>query len=92
LNKKELIERIAEGTGLNKTTSEKVLNGTLDAITESLQKGSAVTLVGFGSFSVSKRNGRNGRNPRTGEIINIPEKMTARFKAGKHLNDILNNK
>lgn len=91
MNKKELIESIAEGTGLNKTTSEKVLNGTLDAITGSLKEGSAVTLVGFGSFSISKRNGRKGRNPQSGKEIDIPEKMVVRFKTGKPLNDSVNN-
>ena len=90
MNKKELIVEISQMSGLSKATSEKALSSALDAIADSLKKGSAVTLIGFGSFSLSKRNARNGRNPRTGETMRITEKMAIRFKAGKKLDDTVN--
>lgn len=90
LNKKELIDVICEKAGLNKATSAKALNGTLDAIADSLKKGSSVTLIGFGSFSISTRKAKQGRNPQTGTAINIPEKKVAKFKAGKALEQKVN--
>ena len=90
MNKKELVERIAEASGINKAAAEKALNGTLMAITEALKKGNSVTLVGFGTFSVSKRDSREGRNPKTGDTIKIPAKNVDRFKAGSKLSEEVN--
>lgn len=90
MNKKELIESIAEAAAISKAAAEKALNGTLAAIAESLKKGDKVTLVGFGTFSVSKRKARSGRNPQTGTSIKIPAKKIAKFKAGSKLSDAIN--
>ena len=89
MNKKELIEGIANTAKINKVTAEKALGSILEKITESLNKGDGITLVGFGSFSVSKRQERQGRNPKTGEAIKIPAKKVVRFKAGKDLSESL---
>jgi len=90
VNKKELVESIAEAAEINKVAAEKALNGTMTAIAEALKKGDAVTLVGFGTFSVSKRESRQGRNPKTGDTIKIPAKNVARFKAGSKLSETVN--
>jgi DNA-binding protein HU-beta len=90
MNKKELIESIAGAADISKSAAEKALNGTLAAIAESLKKGDKVTLVGFGTFSVSKREARTGRNPQTGKSIKIPAKNVAKFKAGSKLSDAIN--
>ena len=90
MNKKELIESIATAADISKAAAEKALNGTLAAIAESLKKGGKVTLVGFGTFSVSKRKARSGRNPQTGTTIKIPAKKIAKFKAGSKLSDAIN--
>jgi DNA-binding protein HU-beta len=90
LNKKELVDRIAEVTNINKTTTQKALNGTLMAIAKTLMNGDTITLVGFGAFSVSKRKSRQGKNPKTGETIKIPAKNVAKFKAGKNLLESIN--
>jgi DNA-binding protein HU-beta len=90
LNKKELVQTIAATTEVNLTQAEKVLIGVLDAITDSLVKGEKLVLVGFGTFSSTKRPARKGRNPQTGADIDIPEKTVAKFKAGKALEDKLN--
>ncbi|CAG36898.1 HU family DNA-binding protein [Desulfotalea psychrophila] len=90
MNKKELIESIADAADISKGAAEKALNGTLAAIAETLKKGDKVTLVGFGTFSVSKREARDGRNPRTNEVIKIPAKNIAKFKAGSKLSEAIN--
>ncbi len=90
MNKKELIESIAGAADLSKADAEKALNGTLAAIAESLKKGDKVTLVGFGTFAVSKRDARQGRNPQTGKAIKIPAKKVVKFKAGSKLSDAIN--
>ncbi|MDR3629837.1 MAG: HU family DNA-binding protein [Desulfocapsaceae bacterium] len=90
MNKKELVESIAGAAEINITSAEKALNGLLKAISETLGKGDTVTLVGFGTFSVSKRESREGRNPKTGETIKIPAKKVARFKAGSKLSEAIN--
>ncbi len=90
MNKKELVECIAEAATIGKTDAEKALNGTLKAIADCLKKGDKVTLVGFGTFSVSKRDARQGRNPQTGDTITIPAKTVARFKAGSKLSEEIN--
>jgi DNA-binding protein HU-beta len=90
MNKKELIESIAGAADISKAAAEKALNGTLAAIAESLNNGGKVTLVGFGTFSVSKRDARQGRNPQTGKAIKIPAKKVVKFKAGSKLSEAIN--
>jgi DNA-binding protein HU-beta len=85
MNKAELIASIAEEAGITKTQANTALDSFVDAVTKTLKKGDKVTLVGFGTFSVSKRAARNGRNPQTGEVIKIKARKVARFKAGKEL-------
>jgi len=90
MNKTDLIEIIAEKNELSKAAAGRVLDTVIDSITSSLGKGKAVTLVGFGTFAVSKRKQRTGRNPQTGATITIPAAKVPRFKAGKNLKDKVN--
>ncbi len=85
MNKAELIAKIAEDAGITKTQANLTVDAFVDAVTKTLKKGDKVTLVGFGTFSVSKRAARNGRNPQTGAVIKIKAKKVAKFKAGKDL-------
>ena len=85
MNKGELIEAVAKDVGISKALAGKVLDSTIDAVTKSLARGGRVALVGFGTFSVSTRKARTGRNPRTGKEIMIPATKVARFKAGNKL-------
>lgn len=85
MNKGQLIDAIAKESGLTKAASEKALNATLSAITDSLKSGDRVGLVGFGSFSVTERAARTGRNPQTGKEITIPAKKVVKFKPGADL-------
>jgi len=89
MTKAELIDKIAAGAGLTKADAARALDSTLDAIKAALKKGQKVTLVGFGTFSTSKRKARKGRNPRTGQVINIPAAKTPKFTAGKALKDAI---
>ncbi len=86
MNKAELIDEVAKVTCSKKEAAEAV-NATFAAIQKALKKGDAVTLVGFGTFGVSKRKARKGRNPQTGEAIKIAAKKVPTFKAGKGLKD-----
>jgi DNA-binding protein HU-beta len=90
MNKEQLIENIAGDAKITKTAAKAALESFVESVTRSLRKGDKVSLVGFGTFSVSKRNARTGRNPKTGETLNIPAKLVARFKAGKALSDAVN--
>ena len=90
MNKNELVASIANKTGLSKTDSTKALDAVVESVTGSLKKGNEVRLVGFGTFSVSKRAATTGRNPRTGEPIKIPASKQPKFKAGKGLKDAVN--
>jgi len=83
MNKAELIETIAADAGITKTQAGASLDSFMDTIVNTLKKGDTVTLVGFGTFSVSARAARNGRNPQTGETIKIKAKKVPKFKAGK---------
>jgi DNA-binding protein HU-beta len=85
MNKHELIDAIAKDAKITKTDANNALDATTKAITSSLKKGEKVTLVGFGTFSVSKRAARKGRNPQTGKEISIAAKKVAKFKAGSEL-------
>ena len=90
MNKKELIGSIAGAAYISKAAAEKALNATLTSVADALKKGDKVTLVGFGTFSVAKREARTGRNPQTGKSIKIPAKKVAKFKAGNKLSDAIN--
>jgi DNA-binding protein HU-beta len=85
MNKAELIEKLAKDAAITKTQANATLDSFVEAVTKTLKKGDKVTLVGFGTFSVTKRAARNGRNPQTGAVIKIKAKKVARFKAGKEL-------
>ena len=85
MNKTELLDVLVKKAGVSKVVAAKVLDSLLTAIGDSLSKGDDVTLIGFGSFTVSKRQARNGRNPRTGATIKIPATKVPHFKAGKLL-------
>ena len=85
MNKGELVSTIADDSGLSKTQANIAVDSFVDAVTKALKSGDKVTLVGFGTFTVSKRNARTGRNPKTGATIKIKAKKVARFKAGKEL-------
>ncbi|KAA0259565.1 HU family DNA-binding protein [Deferribacter autotrophicus] len=87
MNKKELIERIASKAGLKKAEAERALAAFEETVIEALKSGDKVTLVGFGTFSVSERKERKGRNPQTGEEIIIPATKTPKFTAGKILKE-----
>lgn len=87
MTKTELIDKIASSASLTKADAGRALDATLDAIKAALKKGQKVTLVGFGTFSVSKRKARKGRNPRTGEEIKIAATKVPKFTAGKTLKD-----
>ncbi|MCB0632517.1 MAG: HU family DNA-binding protein [Saprospiraceae bacterium] len=90
MNKGDLINKIAEDAGITKGQAEDALSAVLDGITSALKSDDSVTLVGFGTFSVSKRDARSGRNPQTGETIKIAAKNVAKFKPGKKLSDAIN--
>lgn len=87
MTKDELIEKVASGSGLSKADAGRALNTIIGSITSALKKGQSVTLVGFGTFKISKRKARKGRNPRTGEVITIKAAKVPRFSAGKSLKD-----
>lgn len=90
MNKAELIDKVAEVADLNKASATRAVEAVFDGISAALRSGATVNLVGFGSFSVSDRAARTGRNPRTGETINIPASKNPKFKAGKGLKDAVN--
>ena len=86
MNKADLIDAMAADAGITKAAAKKGLESLLGNIQKSLKKGTRVSLVGFGSWSVSKRAAREGRNPQTGKAIKIPAKKVVKFKAGAELN------
>jgi DNA-binding protein HU-beta len=90
VNKSELIDHVAKQADISKAAAARALDAVIGAVKTSLKKGHSVTLVGFGTFSVSKRAARAGRNPRTGEAIKIKAAKLARFKPGKALKDSIN--
>lgn len=89
MNKSELVDKMAGSAGISKVAAEKALNAMLDAVTGALVGGGRVTLVGFGTFSVTKRAERQGRNPQTGKMMKIAAKSVARFKPGSKLADAI---
>jgi DNA-binding protein HU-beta len=90
VNKTELIEHIAYNADLSKMGAARALEATLSAVRQTLKKGGTVSLVGFGTFEVSKRAARTGRNPRTGEAVEIKAAKVPKFTPGKALKDALN--
>ena len=92
MNKAELITAVAEKTGITKKETEKTLKAFEEAVQEELVKGGKVQIVGFGTFDVSERVARVGRNPQTGDPMNIEASKAPRFKAGKVLKDAVNQK
>lgn len=89
MNKAQLVEQVAKATTLTKTDVETVLNSSLELIKKSVKKGDDVTLVGFGTFTKSKRKARAGRNPQTGKEIKIPAMTVPKFRAGKEFKNAL---
>jgi DNA-binding protein HU-beta len=85
MNKGDLVKKISGDAKITKTQAQAALNSFITATTGALKKGDKVTLVGFGTFSVSKRSARKGRNPQTGKVISIPAKKVAKFRAGSEL-------
>ena len=90
MNKAELIDAIAKHADISKAAAGRALDATVNSITSSLRKGDIVTLVGFGSFYLGKRTARQGRNPRTGDAINIEAAKVPKFRAGKAFKDAVN--
>ena len=90
MNKNDLVATVSSGTGLSKADATKAVDGVFEAISDALKGGSDVRLVGFGTFSVAQRAASTGRNPRTGESIQIKASKQPKFKAGKALKDAVN--
>lgn len=90
MNKAELIDAVASSADLSKADATRAVDAVVDNITESLRKGDSVTLVGFGTFEVRERSARTGRNPQTGETIQIKASKAPAFKAGKAFKDAVN--
>ena len=90
MNKTELIEHIAKQADLSKAAASRALEATIGAVRTTLKKGGTVSLVGFGTFGVTKRAARTGRNPRTGATIKIKSAKVPKFRPGKALKDALN--
>lgn len=91
MNKTELVAAVAEKAAITKKDAEKVLNAVVDSITDALVDGEKVQLVGFGTFEVREREARSGKNPRTGETIEIAASKAPAFKAGRSLKDAVNS-
>ena len=90
MNKQELISTVADRTGLNRNDAVKAVESVFDSITDAMKRGEEVRLVGFGTFTSSQRKASTGRNPRTGEPMDIKESVQPKFKAGKGLKDACN--
>ncbi|MEZ5891854.1 MAG: HU family DNA-binding protein [Parvularculaceae bacterium] len=90
MNKNEFIDKVADNAAISKADAAKAVDAVFDAITSALKGGDDVRLVGFGTFSAAKRKAREGRNPRTGETIQIPASVQPKFSPGKGLKDALN--
>ena len=90
MNKAELVDAMASEAGISKADAKKALDGFINATTGALKKGDRLSLIGFGSFSISKRSARTGRNPQTGKEIQIAAKNVVKFKAGAELSKSVN--
>jgi DNA-binding protein HU-beta len=87
VNKAEIVARVARDCGLSKSDANRAVDSLLDTVTRALKKGDKVTLVGFGTFAISRRKARTGRNPQTGAPLKIPARRAPRFAAGKELKE-----
>jgi DNA-binding protein HU-beta len=92
MNKGDLIDRVSGDAGISKAQADRAIDSVLGGITDSLRKGERVTLVGFGTFAVSQRKSRKGRNPQTNELIKIPATKSVRFSSGKKLKEVINKR
>lgn len=92
MTKAELISAVADGSGLKKVDAEKAVTAFIASVTEALKQGDKLSLVGFGTFSTTKRAARKGQNPQTGKKINIPAATIPKFKPGKNLKEAVNTK
>jgi len=90
VNKNELVAEVASSADISKADAARAVDAVFDSISGALKGGQEVRLVGFGTFSVSNRRASKGRNPRTGEVINIPASKQPKFRAGKQLKDVVN--
>ncbi|MDR5740156.1 HU family DNA-binding protein [Caballeronia sp. LZ016] len=90
MNKQELIDAVASESGTSKVAAEEIINAVLETISKAVAAGDAVQLIGFGSFGTAERAARTGRNPQTGEAIEIAAAKTAKFTAGKSFKDAVN--
>ena len=90
MNKTELISAMSENANMTKVDAEKALKAFIDTVTEELKNGGKVQLVGFGTFEVVERAERQGRNPKTGEVITIPASKSPKFKVGRSFKDVVN--
>ena len=90
MNKAEFVGAVAEASGLSKADAERAVDGMIKVVKTTLKSGDSISLVGFGTFVVRKRAARTGRNPRTGDMINIKASKVPAFKAGKGLKDAIN--
>ncbi|EHM43741.1 nucleoid-associated protein HU-beta [Hafnia alvei] len=90
MNKSQLVDKIAEGADISKAAAGRALDAIIASVTESLQSGDSVALVGFGTFDVRERSARTGRNPQNGKEISIPAAKVPGFRAGKALKDAVN--
>jgi DNA-binding protein HU-beta len=90
MNKQELISKIAQDTGITKSSAAAAVHSFIDGITRTLKKGQPITFVGFGTFKTAQRKARTARNPQTGASIKIPKRRVVRFTAGKALKSALN--
>jgi len=90
MKKVELVEAVATTAGLTKADATRAIDATFDAITKALKKGDKITLIGFGTFGVSRREARTGRNPQTGAEVKIPARNAVTFKAGTQLKNEVN--
>lgn len=90
MKKSELVEAVATKAGLTKADAARAIDATFEAITEALKEGNKISLLGFGTFAISKREARNGRNPQTGAVVQIPARNAVVFKAGTQLKKTVN--
>lgn len=90
MNKADLVDRISSASSISKTSAAGAIDALVDGVTAALKKGERVTLVGFGTFSVSQRRARNGRNPQTGSVIKIAARKVAKFTPGVELKKAVN--
>jgi DNA-binding protein HU-beta len=92
MNKGDLIDRVSADAGISKAQADRAIDSFLGGITDGLRKAERVTLVGFGTFAVSQRKSRKGRNPQTNEMIKIPATKSVRFSSGKKLKEVVNRR